>query len=83
MAMRCRVTLLIVVVGAVFAVVDGLREGTIDKAGTVSAGELRDVSGDAEFVRGVNHAHIHRRGRGYGSDTSRAELTELRAIGVN
>lgn len=38
---------------------------------------------DDDFVRGVNHAHIHRRGHGYGSTRSKDELAELRAIGVN
>jgi len=36
----------------------------------------------ADFQRGVNHAHIHRDGRGYGSSVSAKELAELKAIGV-
>lgn len=36
-----------------------------------------------DFHRGVNHAHTHRGGLGYGSATSAAELDSLRAIGVN
>lgn len=35
-----------------------------------------------EFHRGVNHAHIHRRGHGYGSSSSAHELDSLRTIGV-
>lgn len=34
-------------------------------------------------VRGVNYAHIHRGGRGYGSDASRAELQNLTGLGVD
>ena len=37
----------------------------------------------ADFARGVNHAHIHRRGRGYGSPTSAEELAALQKLGVN
>lgn len=37
----------------------------------------------ADFQRGVNHAHIHRRGHGYGSARSAEELAALRALGVN
>lgn len=33
--------------------------------------------------RGVNYAHIHRRGLGYGSAASAQELDSLKAIGVN
>ncbi len=33
--------------------------------------------------RGVNHAHIHRQNRGYGSETSAKELTYLKTIGIN
>jgi hypothetical protein len=36
-----------------------------------------------DFQRGVNHAHIHRRGHGYGSDASAAELARLKGLGVN
>lgn len=32
--------------------------------------------------RGFNLAHLHRRGRGYGSEASRAQLSRLRDIGV-
>lgn len=35
------------------------------------------------FLRGVNHAHIHQRGHGYGSDPSAEELSALRELGVN
>lgn len=45
--------------------------------------EPADTSRPAQFIRGVNHAHMHRRGHGYGSDRSRLELTELRKLGVN
>ncbi len=34
------------------------------------------------FERGVNHAHIHRGDRGYGSPVSAQELAQLKAIGV-
>jgi len=34
-------------------------------------------------VRGVNHAHVHDRGRGYGSERSAKTLTRLQQIGVN
>ena len=34
-------------------------------------------------VRGVNYAHVHRNGRGYGSDASRQELTNLQQIGID
>ncbi len=37
----------------------------------------------ADFQRGVNHAHIHRRGHGYGSVTSAAELDSLRNLGID
>jgi len=36
----------------------------------------------ADFQRGVNYAHIHRRGHGYGSGVSRRELAELKKLGV-
>src|ERR1051326_8498109 len=36
----------------------------------------------ADFHRGVNYAHIHHRGRGYGSETSAIELANLRKLGV-
>jgi hypothetical protein len=35
------------------------------------------------FFSGVNHAHIHRRGHGYGSERSRAELAALAQLGVD
>ena len=35
-----------------------------------------------DFHRGVNHAHIHRRGHGYGSPVSASELDSLRTLGV-
>jgi hypothetical protein len=35
-----------------------------------------------EKQRGVNFAHIHRRGHGYGSDAAAAELDSLHALGV-
>ena len=38
---------------------------------------------DRSFLRGVNHAHIHRRGHGYGSDNSARELDSLSGIGIN
>ena len=38
---------------------------------------------DAERVRGVNHAHVHRRGHGYGSERSAKTLTHLQKLGVN
>jgi len=48
-------------------------------SGAVSfAGEL-----PADFDRGVNHAHVHRGDRGYGSPVSREELQALREIGIN
>lgn len=34
------------------------------------------------FQRGVNYAHVHRRGHGYGSEISSSELDSLAAIGV-
>ncbi len=34
-------------------------------------------------VRGVNYAHIHRGGMGYGSDASQRELTHLQGLGVD
>lgn len=36
-----------------------------------------------EFHRGVNHAHVHSRGHGYGSDVSARELDSLKSLGVN
>lgn len=33
--------------------------------------------------RGVNYAHIHRRGLGYGSEASAQEMDSLRSLGVN
>src|SRR5436190_24211083 len=35
-----------------------------------------------DFHRGVNYAHIHHRGNGYGSETSAAELANLHKLGV-
>ncbi len=35
------------------------------------------------FQRGVNHAHIHSRGHGYGSAVSAAAMDSLRRLGVN
>lgn len=37
----------------------------------------------AGFQYGVNHAHIHRRGHGYGSEASARELDSLHLLGVN
>ncbi len=34
-------------------------------------------------IRGVNYAHIHRAGLGYGSDASKRELTNLQGLGVD
>lgn len=36
-----------------------------------------------EFQRGVCYAHVHERGYGYGSDSSRATLRRLRGLGVD
>jgi hypothetical protein len=36
-----------------------------------------------DFQRGVNHAHVHSRGHGYGSAASAAELDSLHELGVN
>ncbi len=36
-----------------------------------------------QAVRGVNYAHIHRGGRGYGSQASRIELGNLQGLGVD
>jgi len=36
-----------------------------------------------DFQRGVNYAHVHRRGMGYGSARSARELDSLRSIGVD
>ncbi len=36
----------------------------------------------AEFQRGVNFAHIHRRGHGYGSSIAAAELDSLKQLGI-
>ena len=44
--------------------------------GVISADQPRRP----DFHRGVNHAHIHRRDRGYGSDISAAELAALREM---
>ena len=44
---------------------------------------LEPVLSSVDFQRGVNHAHIHRRGHGYGSATSAAELDSLKALGVD
>jgi hypothetical protein len=49
--------------------------------GDESAGSPTGLS--AKAVRGVNYAHIHRGGRGYGSETSREELANLRGLGVD
>lgn len=37
----------------------------------------------SDFHRGVNHAHIHSRGHGYGSEVSANELDSLRHLGIN
>ncbi len=34
-------------------------------------------------VRGVNYAHIHRNNKGYGSDASKRELTNLQNLGID
>ncbi|HVZ40133.1 MAG TPA: hypothetical protein VHI13_12720, partial [Candidatus Kapabacteria bacterium] len=36
-----------------------------------------------DFQRGVNYAHIHSRGHGYGSPISAAQLDTLHRLGVN
>lgn len=36
-----------------------------------------------DHVRGTNHAHIHRRACGYGSETSKQELASLKRLGFN
>jgi Glycoside Hydrolase Family 113 len=46
------------------------------------SGTLPRESLNAQTVRGVNYAHLHRRGLGYGSDASRRELANLRDLGV-
>ncbi len=53
-----------------------LAEAEVVKA-PVKAGLAADV------VRGVNYAHIHRGGRGYGSTASDAELANLQGLGVD
>lgn len=35
-----------------------------------------------EFIRGMNVAHLHRRGWGYGSDRARAQAARLQGLGV-
>jgi len=37
----------------------------------------------SHVVRGVNYAHIHRNGRGYGSEASQHELANLRGLGID
>jgi hypothetical protein len=49
----------------------------------LAAGCGETVRLPADFQCGVNYAHIHRRGHGYGSEASAAELSELKGIGVN
>lgn len=50
---------------------------------TGSPAETPAASLPAHAVRGVNYAHIHRGGRGYGSQASEAELANLRGLGVD
>lgn len=57
--------------------------GCADGSTAPIATEPPDTYLPARFICGVNHAHIHRRGHGYGSDRSQAELTTLRILGVN
>ena len=45
-------------------------------------GQARPPLADGQ-VRGVNHAHIHRRGHGYGTERSAQTLDQLRGLGVN
>ena len=57
---------------------------TLDPLGArSSASGLSTPRLRSDFHRGVNHAHVHRRGRGYGSSVSAAELAALRRIGVD
>lgn len=55
--------------------------GDSPKAAPASLSFARSLPPD--FQRGVNHAHIHRRGHGYGSAVSAEELAELKKLGVN
>ncbi len=51
---------------------------------TNGAGDVETPVRSAKIVyNGVNHAHVHRRGLGYGSPNSARELDSLRGIGVN
>lgn len=53
-------------------------------AGYVTAGQSEPPTRLRESaVRGVNYAHIHRGGRGYGSETSKNELKNLSGLGVD
>lgn len=51
-------------------------------AGVSQGGETHETLGP-QAVRGVNYAHLHRGGLGYGSDASREELANLRELGVD
>jgi Glycoside Hydrolase Family 113 len=51
-------------------------------AGASRGGQAGDTL-SPQAVRGVNYAHLHRGGLGYGSAASRRELTNLRGLGVD
>ncbi len=51
--------------------------------GVDSATSVARTTLDGRVVRGVNYAHIHRAGLGYGSDASKRELTNLQGMGVD
>jgi hypothetical protein len=55
--------------------------GPAETTGWVSGSKIHPGL-PVDFQRGVNHAHIHRRGHGYGSAVSAAQLDTLRSIGV-
>ncbi len=63
-----------------------LYPGTGDTSPRARAGtptEVNQTALPAHAVRGVNYAHIHRDGRGYGSEASETELANLRGLGVD
>jgi len=63
---------------------DGARsEGSATRSLDLDAWAPSPVPLPDDFHRGVNFAHLHRRGLGYGSDRALAQVRRLRADGVN
>ena len=71
--------------GVVAVVAAAVAAGALVGSGNAPPADSADPPAvlSPSFHRGVNHAHIHRAGRGYGSDRSARELAVLKDIGIN